>query len=141
VKEISEKREINELRMKCGTRKGFAASEGQEAGGTGKEAKECSTRASNGTREARMLHGCIGRDLRKSCTIFMVGSVAEKRLGVVAHGALDRFLATDYMDFTDGGKMKRLILLGVTTIFVAAGFREAQARIAGKVGSFSVFGF
>jgi len=34
----------------------------------------------------------------------MVGIVAEKKMGVVAYRALDRFLATDYTDFTDGKK-------------------------------------
>jgi len=37
--------------------------------------------------------------------------------------------------------MKGLILLGKMTIFVAAVFAEAHGRIAGKVGSFSVFSF
>ena len=62
--------------------------------------------------------------------------MAEKKLEAVAHGALDRFLATDCPDFTDGGKMKGPNLLGILAIFVEAGWREAHGSIAGIVGSF-----
>jgi len=60
---------------------------------------------------------------------------------MVAHGALDRFLATDCTDFTDEEKTKGLILLGIVKIFVEADWIEPHGSVAGIVGSFqcSVF--